>query len=44
MNFYLFTAYTLIWTVLFVYIVALHRKQNATESKLKERAEKRHAG
>ncbi len=34
MNYYLFAAYSLVWTALFLYIVALHRKQKAIEKKL----------
>ena len=36
MNYYLFAAYSLVWTALFIYIVALHRKQKAMERKLEE--------
>ncbi|MBI4454485.1 MAG: CcmD family protein [Acidobacteria bacterium] len=40
MNYYLFAAYALVWTALFIYIFALHRKQEAIEKKLKDLAEK----
>lgn len=36
MNYYLFAAYSLVWTALFAYIFALHRKQNEIERKLRE--------
>jgi CcmD family protein len=36
MNYYLFAAYSLVWTALFAYIFALHRKQDQMEQKLKE--------
>jgi CcmD family protein len=36
MNYYLFAAYSLVWTALFIYILALHRKQRAMERKLEE--------
>ena len=34
MNYYLFAAYSLVWTALFAYIVALHLKQRSIEKKL----------
>ncbi|HEY3132253.1 MAG TPA: CcmD family protein [Acidobacteriota bacterium] len=34
MNYYLFAAYSLVWTALFAYIVALHLKQRTIERKL----------
>lgn len=36
MNYYLFAAYSFVWTALFIYLFALHRKQNAVEKKLEE--------
>ena len=35
MNYYLFAAYSLVWTALFIYMFALHRRQNAVEEKLR---------
>ncbi|MBI3940834.1 MAG: CcmD family protein [Acidobacteria bacterium] len=40
MNYYLFAAYSLVWTALFIYIFALHRKQKAIEEKLRNLAGK----
>lgn len=34
MNYYLFAAYSLVWTALFIYLFSLHRKQNSIEKKL----------
>lgn len=36
MNYYLFAAYSLVWTAIFIYIFALHRKQAAMEQKLRQ--------
>ena len=41
MNYYLFAAYSLVWTALFVYIFALHRKQNEMERKLNQNGRSR---
>ena len=40
MNYYLFAAYSLVWTALFIYVFALHRKQAAMEQKLRQLAGK----
>ncbi len=35
-NAYLFAAYVVIWTILFVFLVVLHRKQKDVGERLKE--------
>jgi CcmD family protein len=36
MNWYLFFGYAVIWTLLFVYLVYLHRRQTALNRELRE--------
>ncbi|HEV8131324.1 MAG TPA: CcmD family protein [Acidobacteriota bacterium] len=38
MNYYLFAAYSLVWTALFIYVFALHRKQCSMEKRLESLA------
>jgi len=40
MNYYLFAAYSLVWTALFIYMFALHRRQNLVEQKLRDMSRK----
>lgn len=42
MNAYLFLGYALFWTIIFAYIVLIHRQQRRTNQQLDELTQQRH--